>query len=180
MSARINIVTLCTGNVARSVMLSFMLTTLAEASSEDWRVRSAGTHVIEGSAMSSRTRDALLRIEELGPHHYGSHRSHQLASDDVLWADVILASEVMHVNYVRTNFPDAAGRVVQIHQFVQFASLDDTFERQLARVALLEPSDEFDVPDPAGGDRAVYDACATQLWEMAQVFTLLASGESAA
>jgi protein-tyrosine-phosphatase len=34
----LNIVTLCTGNVARSVMLGYMLTTLAEASGVERRV----------------------------------------------------------------------------------------------------------------------------------------------
>ena len=65
----LRIVTLCTGNVARSVMLGYMLTTLAYTNEADWKLRSAGTHVIEGSAMSSRTRDALWSIDELGDHH---------------------------------------------------------------------------------------------------------------
>jgi protein-tyrosine-phosphatase len=34
----------------------------------------------------------------------------------------------------------------------------------------------LDVADPAGGDQAVYDACARQLWELAQVFALLVEG----
>jgi len=47
-------------------MLGYMLTTLAYTNEVDWKLRSAGTHVIEGSAMSSRTRDALWSIDELG------------------------------------------------------------------------------------------------------------------
>ena len=64
--ASLNILTLCTGNVARSVMLGYMLTTLAESTGQDWNVRTAGTHVAEGSAMSGRTREALKKVEELG------------------------------------------------------------------------------------------------------------------
>jgi protein-tyrosine-phosphatase len=173
----LKIVTLCTGNVARSVMLGYMLTSLAEANGEQWRIRTAGTLVIEGSAMSSRTRDALLGIDELGEHQLSAHRSHQLDELDVAWADVILASEAGHVNYVRANFPAQASKAVQLHQFVRHAPLEGPFEAQLASAASLDPSPEFDVADPAGGDQAAYDACAQQLWELAQVFALLVGAE---
>ena len=75
-------------------MLGYMLSTIAEATGEEWNIRTAGTHVTEGSAMSSRTRDALMKIEELGEHRYGAHRSHQLDDADTEWAQVILAAEV--------------------------------------------------------------------------------------
>lgn len=169
----VNIVTLCTGNVARSVMLGYMLTTLAEGSGEAWMVRTAGTHVIEGSAMSGRTRDALLAIDELEGHHYNAHRSHQLNAQDVAWADVILATEAAHVRFVRSNFDSVGRKTVQLHQFVQYAPLDAPFGEQLAVLENLEPSEEFDVDDPAGGDQEVYNRCALQLWELAQVFALL-------
>ncbi len=60
----IKILTLCTGNAARSVMLGYMLVTLGERAAS-WSVRTAGTLVSEGHAMSARTRDALLDIPEL-------------------------------------------------------------------------------------------------------------------
>lgn len=172
-----NIVTLCTGNVARSVMLGYMLTTLAEANGEEWQVRTAGTHVVEGSAMSGRTRDALLAIDELVGHHFNAHRSHQLESVDADWADVVLASEASHVNFVRAHFPATAHKAVSLHQFVREAPLEGPFEVRVAAVAGLVPSPVFDVADPAGGDQAVYDACARQLWELAQVFALLVDGD---
>ena len=171
-----NIVTLCTGNVARSVMLGYMLTTLAEANGEEWQVRTAGTHVVEGSAMSGRTREALLGIAELTGHHFNAHRSHQLTSADVAWADVVLASEADHVNFVRTQFPASADKAVTLHQFVREAPLEGLFGVQLTAVTSLVPSPDFDVADPAGGDQAVYDACARQLWALAQVFALLVEG----
>jgi protein-tyrosine-phosphatase len=172
----LNIVSLCTGNVARSVMLGYMLTTLAEANGEEWQVRTAGTHVVEGSAMSGRTREALLGIAELTGHHFNAHRSHQLTAADVAWADVVLASEADHVNFVRTQFPASAEKAVTLHQFVREAPLEVPFGVQVAAVVSLAPSPDFDVADPAGGDQAVYDACARQLWELAQVFALLVEG----
>ncbi len=170
---RLKVVTLCTGNVARSVMLGYMLARLAEVNGYDWQIRTAGTHVIEGSAMSSRTRDALLSLDDLGTHQYNSHRSHQLSGDDVMWADVILTSEANHVNFVRTHFPDGCPKTVSLRQFLRGAPLDEPFGEQLKLVAARRPLEIFDVNDPAGGDQAVYDACAVQLWEMAQVFTTI-------
>jgi protein-tyrosine-phosphatase len=173
MGTSLKIVTLCTGNVARSVMLGYMLSALCEASGEDWQVRTAGTHVIEGSSMSGRTRDALLGVDELGSLHFGAHRSHQLTAADVSWADVILASEADHVHFVRRNFDNHADKTVQLAQFVRSAPLDGPIEHQLAVVASLTPSPEYDIVDPAGGDQRDYDRCAQQLWELSQVFALL-------
>jgi protein-tyrosine-phosphatase len=170
----LNIVTLCTGNVARSVMLGYMLTTLAEVNGEDWQIRTAGTHVVEGSAMSSRTRDALMAIEELRGHHFNQHRSHQLSELDVQWADVILASEVANVNFVRAYFATNAVKCVQLEMFVWRASHHGSVIDKLTPFAGHDPSPSFDVVDPAGGDQAVYQQCAQQLWTLAQGFALLA------
>jgi protein-tyrosine-phosphatase len=169
----LKILTLCTGNAARSVMLGYMLTTLAEANNEDWSLRTAGTHVAEGSAMSSRTRDALLQLPELSGHHYESHRGHQLTRDDVDWCDVILASEAANVSFVRSRYPESRLKSVSLGQFLRDAPLDDSFVDQVTIVALLEPDVAFDVDDPAGRDQAAYNACASQLWEMAQAFAAL-------
>jgi len=171
MTTPLNIVTLCTGNVARSVMLGYMLTTLAESDGAEWNVRTAGTHVIEGSAMSSRTRDALLKIEELGGHRYTAHRSHQLNDSDCKWADIILAAEFDNVRFVRTKFPDYADKAVQLSGFVRYASLDGDVHVKLRSIAQHEPASEFNVADPAGGSQATYDACARHLWDLARAFT---------
>jgi len=166
----LRVVTLCSGNVARSVMLGYMLTTLSEDNGSNWRLRSAGTHVIEGSAMSSRTRNALRSIDELGDHHYGAHRSHQLDEEDVEWASVILATEADHVRFVRRLFAAHATKAVSLRQFVRYANLDVPFAEQLATVAAMEPDASFDVVDPAGGDDSTYVACANELWELAHAF----------
>lgn len=170
MPSGLRIVTLCTGNVARSAMLGYMLDTLSEANSANWRLRSAGTYVIEGSAMSSRTRDALLSIVELGDHQYAGHRSHQLDEEDVEWANVMLCAEADHVAFVRRHFAEHLSKAVTVRQFVRYAPLDIPFVEQLAVVAAMEPDANFDVEDPAGGDEKEYVACANELWELAQAF----------
>jgi protein-tyrosine-phosphatase len=171
----LNIVTLCTGNVARSVMLGYMLTTLCEASGDDWQVRTAGTHVVEGSAMSSRTRDALMHLEELENHHYGAHRSHQLNSLDTEWADLILAAEDSNVKFVRAHFNKSANKTVQLAEFVRFAPLEGDLSAQLRAALTHELSSDYNVADPAGGDQADYDDCARQIWDLAQAFALIVS-----
>jgi protein-tyrosine-phosphatase len=158
-------------------MLGYMLTTLAKANGYDWQIRTAGTHVVEGSAMSARTRNALLALDDVGEHHYGAHRSHQLSGDDVAWADVILTSEANQVTFVRTTFPPGTPKTVLLRQFLRDAPLDVPLEDQLHVVASQPPLADFDVEDPAGGDQAVYDACASALWEMAQVFSTIVADE---
>jgi protein-tyrosine-phosphatase len=165
----VRILTLCTGNVARSVMLAYMLGDLAEASGFTWHVRSAGTHAIEGLAMSSRTRDALLSIPDLGDHRYGQHRSHQVTADDCRWADVILAAEFAHVSYVRENV-DAGVAATTLGHFVAHAPVEVTLRDQLVALDAVEIDDELDVVDPAGGDQLDYDRCACHLWSLAQGF----------
>jgi protein-tyrosine-phosphatase len=154
-------------------MLGYMLETLAEANGVPWSIRTAGTHVVEGSAMSSRTRDALLRIPDLGAHNYGAHRGHQLTSEDIEWADVILASEALHVLFVRLHYPDAADKSVLFGQFLREAPLDESLASQVTLVSSLVPDSAFDIDDPAGKDQSTYDRCALELWEMAQVFATL-------
>jgi|HubBroStandDraft_2_1064218.scaffolds.fasta_scaffold185279_2 protein-tyrosine-phosphatase len=171
--ASLNILTLCTGNVARSVMLGYMLTTLAESTGQEWNIRTAGTHVAEGSAMSGRTREALMKVEELGDHRYGAHRSHQISDADCEWADVILAAEADNVRYVRAVLAASADKAIQLAQFDRYALPNRSFDEQLREAVAHEPSVELDVVDPAGGDQATYDACARQLWNLAQTFALI-------
>ncbi len=167
------IVTLCTGNVARSVMLAYMLSSLAKDNGYDWQLRSAGTHVHEGSAMSSRTKEALLSIPGLEEQNYGRHRSHQLTVEDLAWADIVLASEVDHVQYVRRNFPAFADETVLLGQFIANAPRDEDFATQRLVVASSDPDYSGEIIDPAGGDQEVYHACAQELWKLAQEFAVL-------
>ena len=166
------ILTLCTGNVARSVMLAYMLSDLAEVEGRSWRVRSAGTHVAAGQAMSARTRAALEKVPELGEHRYGAHRSHQVDVADLEWADVILAAELGHVRYVECLVADVS-RAVQLGAFAVYAPAGFDLAEQLHEVARLPGDASLDVRDPAGGDQADYDACASELWRLARRFAEL-------
>lgn len=169
------IVTLCSGNVARSVMLATMFEALGPESGHPLEVRSAGTHAVEGSSISARTRDALLSVDELDAPSPNAHRSHQLELADLEWADLVLTAEADQVHYVRRAFPAFALSCCSLGQFVRQAPLDEPWSTQVAVVSANDPDPAFDVADPAGGDQAVYDACAHHLFELAQVFlTVLA------
>ena len=57
---------LCTGNAARSVMAGFMFDVLGDRRpGEPLHVVTAGTHTIDGQPMGLRTRTALSRLPEL-------------------------------------------------------------------------------------------------------------------
>ena len=68
---------LCTGNAARSVMAGAML------ADTPVRLITAGTHVVEGQPMSRRTRAAL---ESVGLSA-ATHRSHQITAADIAVAN---------------------------------------------------------------------------------------------
>lgn len=152
------VLTLCTGNAARSVMAGVML----EAARAPVRVITAGTHVVENQPTSRRTRDALAELG-LGA---ATHRSRQLADPDLDAADLIIAMASEHVRYVRRRHPTAADRTATLPWLAsQLPSGAAPLATRVAalRLAEVDPDDQGDVDDPAGGDEAAYTACAVRL-----------------
>jgi len=165
---------LCTGNAARSVMAGMMMEQLAPDLA---RITTAGTHVIEGQPMSWRTRDA---IKEAG-FSVSPHRSHQLTDNEARSADLIVALAAEHVAYVRRQHNHAAPRTATLKRLCK--SLDNTTNQpplglRLERLGLADVALESweDVIDPAGGDLPEFVVCAEEIRELIKQLTAALAG----
>ena len=169
---------LCTGNAARSVMAGFMLEKLWGANvGADLHIVTAGTHTVDGQPMGLRTRSALKGLPELADVEFGRHRSKQVGVADLASAELVVVMEADHVRFVRRHYPEAADRTATIRRLCE--DLPPGPPSLAARVSALALSDaaladEDDVIDPAGGEGAEYDACVAELWALCgRLVTLL-------
>jgi protein-tyrosine-phosphatase len=168
---------LCTGNAARSVMAGFMLEHLCEnRAGEALHIVTAGTHTIDGQPMSLRTRTALQRIPELAGADLRRHRSRQVHGIDLVHADVVIVMEADHVRFVRRQFPDAAAKTATMRRLCR--DLPPPPPALAARVAAMklgdaDIADEEDVLDPAGAEGDVYAAVVDELWELCRQLVVL-------
>jgi protein-tyrosine phosphatase len=154
----LHVVTLCTGNAARSVMAGAVLAEHVRGV----EVTTSGTHVIEGLPMSIRTRTA---IEALGLP-IPNHRSRQATPAELDRADLVIALAREHVGWMRRVHPAAAPRTATLRRLAR--DLPPGPEPLAARVAALALADVTleaweDVDDPAGGDMDAFLNCAREI-----------------
>ncbi len=172
-----DLLVLCTGNAARSVMAGFMLDVLRDGRPGDpLQVVTAGTHTIDGQPMGLRTRTALARLPELGGADFRRHRSRQVHGVDLVHAQLVVVMEADHVRFVRRQFPDAAAKTATIHDACRrLAPPPPALDERVAALDLgdVELSDSDDVLDPAGHEAEVYAACVDELWDLCRTLITL-------
>jgi protein-tyrosine-phosphatase len=154
---------LCTGNAARSVMAGAVLAQRLPSVS----VRTAGTLTIDGQPMSWRTKSA---IEHVGVAPPNGHRSRQVSRRDLDTAALVVAMAPEHVAWVRREHPPAAPRTATLRRLARDLPVAPG-ATLAARVAALDlaaiaPEAWEEIEDPAGGDAGDFVACAKAIVEL--------------
>jgi protein-tyrosine-phosphatase len=155
----LHVVSLCTGNAARSVMAGVLLAEHVPG----LVVTTSGTHVIEGMPMSWRTRDAIVGLGLEVP----VHRSRQATTQELDRADLVIALACEHVMWMRRVHPTAAARTGTLQRLARdLGAGPEPFAERVAALGLesvtLEPAWE-DVRDPAGGEVDVFHETAREI-----------------
>lgn len=97
------IVFVCTGNICRSPMAEAIATQLEKRHGGAIRFASAGTHALQGHGA---TRPAIDAAAEIGVA-LRWHSSRQLTADIVAEADLLVALDQEHADYIAEHFPEA-------------------------------------------------------------------------
>ncbi|MEE8330792.1 MAG: low molecular weight protein arginine phosphatase [Acidimicrobiia bacterium] len=97
------IVFVCTGNICRSPMAEAIATQLEKRHGGLVQFASAGTYASEGHGA---TRQAIEAAAEIGVAMRW-HRSRQLTAEVVADADLLVALDQEHVDYIAEHFPEA-------------------------------------------------------------------------
>jgi protein-tyrosine phosphatase len=150
---------LCTGNAARSVIAGAALRARVPALT----VETAGTLAVDGQPMSWRTRAAIEHVGLEPPHH----RSRQATARDIDRAALIIGLAPEHVAWVRREHPAAATRTGTLRRLSRDlpttpgSGLTERVGAMGLADVRLEPWE--DIEDPGGAEAAQFVDCAEEV-----------------
>jgi protein-tyrosine-phosphatase len=165
-TAPVRVLTVCTHNRTRSVMMAALL----RSESDRLDVRSAGF----GPAGLPAIPDAVDAMRRRGLD-VSSHRSAQVDGEALEWADVILTAERDHVVRIAAIEPDAFGRALTLPEFLERldgvrpwssdprARVRELTTGRTAAQYLRDPIGE--IADPTGWSPRAFEAAVVELDE---------------
>ena len=174
----IRILTVCTGNICRSPLAAGLLA--ARLDPHDFIVDSAGTSAMTGELMPDPAMDIADRMGVVGAQH---HRAVPLTPETAASADLVLAMELEHRRYAAQLHPTAVRRSFTLLEFAHitahitdehllsmsrkwpspYAAALDTVMRMRGVVPRMAHERNYDVEDPYGRLKQVYERSARQV-----------------
>lgn len=171
----------CTGNTCRSPMAEGLFRKLAEREGLSCEVRSAGVSAWDGSPISKHSADILQ-----GRGVLDRISSSAVTGQTVSWADLILTMTTGHKETLIRRYPEAVDKVYTLKEFaeddpsvaeaiverqrlhselqIKRALGEKISEEELRQVRQLDfEMPGFDIVDPYGGDRAMYEKSAAEI-----------------
>jgi len=168
--APVRVLSVCTHNRTRSVLIGALLTHHLDEAGADGGVRAVGFGEPGLPATSGTTR--FLASRGVDVRH---HRSQRITGDDVALADLILTAERMHVVEIAGRWHGAFDKTMTLPELVQRCedaphAAEVGFPAWLDAMAINRPhqldyldADIDEIADPTGQSPAVWRACVDQI-----------------
>ena len=155
----------CTGNTCRSPMAEVLLAQFIERSEPFFdknlsgrkaliHVSSAGIHANEGEDASNF---AMLAVSNLYGLNLFLHKCHQIVEADISRNDLIITMTDQQANILRREWKESAGRVYSFSEYIT--------SRKIKLPATDDSQTHYDILDPFGQSRSVYNKTAMDLYE---------------
>ena len=176
-----HILFVCTGNTCRSPIAEGLFRKLAAQEGLPCEVRSAGVSAWDGSPISAHSKQ-VLQARGVSDRLTSS----SITGEAVSWADLILTMTTGHKEALIRRYPEVVEKVYTLKEFaeddpsvaeaisyrqrlhselqIKQALGQPITDEELNRIRKLElEMPGFDIADPFGGDRDLYEKCANEI-----------------